>query len=324
MVKTTRRVKRVKRSKKQVHRARDRKTNRRHKTNRRRYTRRQRGGMLKAMAKRFAGEKLNPKGGPNYGGIEVLKVNIDDGVRYYIGNQPLNKYAESSNQSDRDYGKLITTYLTGLVVTPDTGKTFNGQLYLDQDNFDKFEAKFTTSASGAAASGDVRRVSPNDQIRLERMIGVQGQIKLHFGKTEYILSLSRPLIIQIPPNPGSKQNPVTQLIFLATEVTKPIEGTVPEITVEFVLKNDNISHCVMQMYEQECQINDRHDEFNHETPSIKNHIGISGFLSKNIISIGSDIIPLMDKLQKFANECEKSTLEDKISKMSIGAAAAAL
>jgi hypothetical protein len=274
--------------------------------------------MLKAMAKRFAGEKLNPKGGPNYGGIEVLKVNIDDGVRYYIGNQPLNKYAESSNQSDRDYGKLITTYLTGLVVTPDTGKTFNGQLYLDQDNFDKFEAKFATSASGAAASGDVRRVSPNDQIRLERMIGVQGQIKLHFGKTEYILSLSRPLIIQIPPNPGSKQNPVTQLIFLATEVTKPIERIVPEITVEFVLKNDDMARCAMQMYDTECQMNDSRDEFNNEKPSIKKYIMLSGFFKQNIIGIGSDIIPLMDKLERFANECASESLENKMGSMSVG------
>ena len=298
--------------------------------------------MLKAMAKRFAGEKLNPKGGPNYGGIEVLKVNIDDGVRYYIGNQPLNKYAESLNQSDRDYGKLITTHLNGLVVTPDTGKTFNGQLYLDQANFNKFEAKFAASgaaasgasgaaasgasgaaASGAAASEDVRRVSPNDQIRLERMIGVQGQIKLHFGKTEYILSLSRPTIIQIPPNPRSKQNPVTQLIFLATEVTKPIEGTVPEITVEFVLKNDDMARCAMQMYDTECQMNGSRDEFNNEKPSIKKYIMLSGFFKQNIIGIGSDIIPLMDKLERFAaNDCASQSLEDKMGSMSVGSESA--
>ena len=311
-------TRRVKRTKKQLHHG-------RRKTNRRRYTRRQRGGMLKAMAKRFAGEKLNPKGGPNYGGIEVLKVNIDDGVRYYIGNQPLNKYAESSNQSDRDYGQLITKYLIGLAVTHDTGKTFNGQLYLNQDNFDKFKAKFAASDSGAAASGaaaseDVRRVSPNDQIRLERMIGVQGQIKLHFGKTEYILSLSRPTIIQIPPNPISKQNPVTQLIFLATEVTKPIEGTVPEITVEFVLNNDDMARCAMQMYDTECQINGSRDEFNNEKPSIKKDIMLSGFFKQNIIGIGSDIIPLMDKLERFANECESESkpLEDRMGIMSVG------
>lgn len=317
MVKTTRRVKRIKRTKKHLQHVR-RKTNRRC----RRYTRRQRGGMLKAMAKMFAGEKLNPKGGPNYGGIEVLKVNLDDGVRYYIGNKPLNQYTESSNESDREYGKQITQYLTELVVTPDTGKTFNGQLYLDQANFDKFAAKFASGASvasAAAASEDVRRVSLNDQIRLER-IGVQGQIKLHFGNKEHILSLNKPLTIQIPPNPQSKQNPVTQLIFLATEVTKQIEGTVPEITVEFVLKNDDMARCAMGKYETECQMNGKHDEFNKEKPSIKKQLMLSGFFDKMIVGFGADIIPLMDKLTQFANDCESEskTLEDQMGSMSVG------
>jgi hypothetical protein len=179
------------------------------------------------------------------------------------------------------------------------------------------------AASGAAASEDVRRVSPNDQIRLERMIGVQGQIKLHFGKTEYILSLSRPIIIQIPPNPRSKQNPVTQLIFLATEVTKQIEGTVPEITVEFVLKNDDMARCAMQMYYTECQMNGSRDEFNNEKPSIKKYIMLSGFFKQNIIGIGSDIIPLMDKLERFAaNECASQSLEDKMGSISVGSESA--
>ena len=314
MVRATRRVKRVKRSKKQVHRAHGRKTYRRC----RRYTRRQRGGMFKAMAKKFAGEKLNPKGGPNYGGIEVLKVNLDDGVRYYIGNKPLNQYAESSNESDREYGQKITKYLTGLLVTPDTGKTFNGQLYLDQANFDKFAAKFDSVASVASVASE--DVSQNDQIRLERMTGVQGQIKLHFGNTEHILSLDKPLAIQIPRNPKSKQNPVTQLIFLATEETKPIEGVVPRITVEFVLKNDDMARCAMGKYETECQMNGSRDEFGKKKPSIKKDIMLSGFFRKNIIGIGSDIIPLMDKLEIFANECESESkpLEDRMGSMSVG------
>ena len=69
MVKATRRVKRVKRSKKQVHRARDRKTNRRHKTNRRRYTRRQRGGaIIKVCEKTHTGFFKNES---NASGIDI-------------------------------------------------------------------------------------------------------------------------------------------------------------------------------------------------------------------------------------------------------------
>jgi hypothetical protein len=179
------------------------------------------------------------------------------------------------------------------------------------------------SAAVAAAAAEDDAGSQNDQIRLERMTGVQGQIKLHFGGGEYILSLNQPLTIPIPPNPKSKQNPIRQLIFLLTEREKQIEGLVDEITFEIVLKNDDVSRCVMRRYEQECQIRGSPDEFNHKTPSIKNHIEFSRFFTKNIISIGSDIIPLMDELQKFANECDSVSLVSKISKMSIGSAAAA-
>ena len=152
----SRRVKRIKRTKKQVHHG-PRKTKHR----RQRHTIRQRGGMLKAFTKLVAGQKLNPRGGLNYGGIEVLKVVRDDGeVRYYIGNKPLKQYAESSNQYDRDYGNLITKKLTGLFVTPDNGKMFHDQLYLDQTNFDKFKAKFPSAAPAAVAPGAAASAAP--------------------------------------------------------------------------------------------------------------------------------------------------------------------
>lgn len=147
MVKASRRVKRIKRSKKQVHRAHGRKTNRR------RYTRRQRGGMgfFQSLVKRVSTEKLNPKNGPLYDGIEVFKVDLQDGARYYIGNQPLNQYLRSSIPTEIAYGKKIQKTLNGIDQMVDQGDTFKDQLFLDQVNFDKFQAKFP-AAAGAAAS----------------------------------------------------------------------------------------------------------------------------------------------------------------------------
>ena len=143
----TRRVKRIKRTKKQVQHGR-RKTNRR----RQRHTRRQRGGMLKSFAKFVGSENLNKRNGPLYDGIEVFKATVGGDVRYYIGNQSLDNYAESSNPQDVAYGKKIASKLQGLMGTVDTGKIFKGTIYLDQDNFDKFVKKFSDSASGAAGA----------------------------------------------------------------------------------------------------------------------------------------------------------------------------
>ena len=150
MVKTTRRVKRIRRTKKQVHHVR-RKTNRRHQMQK--HTRRQRGGMgfFQSFVKRVSTEKLNPKNGPLYDGIEVFKVDLQDGARYYIGNQPLIQYLRSSIPTEIAYGKKIQNALSGIDQMVDQGDTFKDQLFLDQVNFDKFQAKFP-AAAGAAAS----------------------------------------------------------------------------------------------------------------------------------------------------------------------------
>ena len=151
MVKASRRVKRIKRSKKQAHRAHGRKTNRRHQMQK--HTRRQRGGMgfFQSFVKRVSTEKLNPKNGPLYDGIEVFKVDLQDGARYYIGNQPLIQYLRSSIPTEIAYGKKIQNALSGIDQMVDQGDTFKDQLFLDQVNFDKFQAKFP-AAAGAAAS----------------------------------------------------------------------------------------------------------------------------------------------------------------------------
>lgn len=94
MVKATRRVKRVKRSKKQVHRARDRKTNRRHKTNRRRYTRRQRGGAIIKVCEKSGFDLLrNSKG---------ISISYNDVTQWFkIGTQPTISDLETFNGKTR-------------------------------------------------------------------------------------------------------------------------------------------------------------------------------------------------------------------------------
>lgn len=89
----TRRVKRVKRSKKQVHRARDRKTNRRHKTNHRRYTRRQRGGaIIKVCEKKGLFEAL----------ASGIDITYDDETHWFkIGTKPTILDLETFNGKKR-------------------------------------------------------------------------------------------------------------------------------------------------------------------------------------------------------------------------------
>ena len=81
-------TRRVKRTKRQSHHGR--KTKRHHKRHTR-ITKRQRGGMFKGFFKAIASNKLNAKGGPRYGGIEVFQADTDTGKRYYIGNRPINE-----------------------------------------------------------------------------------------------------------------------------------------------------------------------------------------------------------------------------------------
>ena len=141
-------TRRVKRSKKQVHRAHGRKTNRHRKTKRHsRITRRHQGGMLKSFAKLFT-KKMNEKGGPLYDGIEVFSP--EDNA-FHIGNQRLDAYDASSNPNDKVYADKIRFYLKAADI-----RHSNDMIVLDQTNFDKFVRAFasnTFNAPSAVASG---------------------------------------------------------------------------------------------------------------------------------------------------------------------------
>lgn len=278
----TRRSKFAKRSKKHLHHG-GRKTNRRHLRNATR-----RGGMMKAVAKKFFADRLNDRNGPLYDGIEVFKAIVDGKPRYYIGNRPLLAYERSGTSNDIDYGRNITRKLKGIKQQYiAAGGPFDGVVYLDQDGFDKFKAQFDSSSSSESDSAS--------GIQLER-ISEPGVMHLHFFGKTHRLMVGKPLEIVIPPNPSASQNPVKKLIFKGTMDDK--------VTVEFVLKKNSVSYCAMAMHDEKNSYEpSRREEFDYSIPSIKKSLALTGFFSTNKIKIDDQIIHIIDEIQRHAIEC---------------------
>ncbi len=142
-------TRRVKRSKKQVHRARDRKTNRR----RQRHTRRHQGGMFKSFAKFVGTKTINPKGGQLYDGIEVFSPGENV---FHIGNRRLDAYDASTDPNDRVYADKIRFYLKAAGI-----QHRNDMIVIDQSNFDKFVAAFASNKFvPTAAAAPVASAAP--------------------------------------------------------------------------------------------------------------------------------------------------------------------
>lgn len=160
---TKRRVKRVRRTRKQSNRVRGRKTCNRH----------NRGGMFKFMASTKT-EDSNPKDGNKYNGIEVWIVKMDDGARYYIGNRPLQTYLQSSNPADRVYGTKIETALQGIQykTSPVDAKVGADMIYLDEAQFMQFKMSFKKEAKPL---GGVQPISAQDNVQ-RQIINLQNQI----------------------------------------------------------------------------------------------------------------------------------------------------
>jgi hypothetical protein len=353
----TRRVKRIKRSKKHVHRARGRKTNHR----RRRHTRRQTGGAQRPIvSKTHTGflktesnasgidityddaTKMFKIGSADYATVDAL-ARFKGAARYTRAVQILTDLGIITTALDHPqfiafsalYCKgvqgeqcdAIMTACKGIiedslsdaanaiiafpavsdVVTPLAVARW-GQDQLDQRKRNAIArgvGLLPMHAPAVVVESESERVSLNDRIRLERT-GVKGQINLHYGPVTRNLILNQPVSFTIPNNPGSRQNPVTALIFLGTET-----GTGADITVEFMLNLDQpMARCAMKRYEEECARFSRRDEFDHEKLSIKISLILSAMVSSNEIGVGDQILPLIDKLQQFANDCEKEANED--------------
>ena len=353
----TRRVKRIKRSKKQVHRARGRKTNRR------RYTRRQRGGaIITVCEKTYTGiirsednasgiditydnvRKIFKIGSAEYKTVESLG-SFGGKLRYTRAVQTLTVLGITTTALDHpqfiafsalyckdvhdkqceqimtackgiiedslsDAANAIIAFpAVSVVVTPLAVAKWG------QDQLDKrkriavargVEAGLLPMHSPAVVV-ESERVSLNDRIRLER-IGVKGKLLLYYGPVTRDLIVDKPVSFEIPNNPKYPQyiQPVTALRFLGTE-----QGTEADITVEFMLNLDQpMALCAMKRYEDECVRFRRHDEFDHEKLSIKISLRLTGFLASNTMGVGDQILPLIDKLQQFANDCAKEAKED--------------
>ena len=127
----TRRVKRIKHTKKHLQHGRRKTKHRR----RQRHTRRQQGGMfaLKGIVKMFT-KKINPRGGPLYDGIEVFST--DDNT-FNIGNQRLDEY-DASRELDKIYADKIRFYLTTAKIEFD----HDDMIVLNKPEFEKFVGAF--------------------------------------------------------------------------------------------------------------------------------------------------------------------------------------
>jgi hypothetical protein len=298
---TSRRVKRGKRSKKYLHHG-------CRKTSRRRYTRIQRiqrGGKMHSVCKSTGFFK---KSG--------ITITYDDETQMYtIGSKP---YAQLS---DEKYGNALIKLKEMFQLVPMNDA---GYINLNQSQFDQFaelycknkstdkQCEFITgfrppAAAAAPAPASDERVSIKDAIKLIRTTDVGGRLGLNvqfFGKP-HILLVDKPLEIDVPPNPNSRQNPITKLIFR-------VNGD--NINVEFVLKKDVFSYCAMARYDDPSFIDI--NDLNFGIPHIRKTIFFGNqlkteIISNNEVSIGDQIIPIMDKIQKYANECatEPDTME---------------
>ena len=275
----TRRVRRIKRTKRQSHHGR--KTKRHHKRDNR--TNKRHSGGMKSFAKMFT-DRLNPRGGRLYGGIEVFKGVAADGVaRYYIGNRPIAEYEASTMPADKAYGKLIRSKLTGIDHFVDAGSTFTGITFMDKANFDKFEAKFHPAA--AAADAD----EPNRGVILENVPG-SGKMILHFGPTSHDLMPDRPLKIRIP-SPPSGNSPVKELIFL---------GNASGINVTFMMEKTKTTYCALWTYDRRTQYTNT-DQINYAVPSITKPLVLK---SERRNDITGQIINMIDQLADASNGCD--------------------
>jgi hypothetical protein len=193
----TRRVKRIKRSKKHVHRARGRKTNHR----RRRHTRRQTGGEI-TVCKRTGSDFL--------GTAKGIAITYDTVAKTYtVGNQPYEKL------------KTMPRYETAISILDDrtlsTGSNYSlvsGKLILTQDQFNKFKSKYCVfigtpccdvitafkppvaaaapaPAAAAAPVAEVPKMSPNVLMINDSIIayknnkGIMRSVTVDRSKTNY-------------------------------------------------------------------------------------------------------------------------------------------
>lgn len=257
--------------------------------------------MLKAFRTYSEGWKIKTeKGDPTYDGIQVRVRPTSSGENeYLIGNDSLQGY----ERRDPEYGEKIRKHIMAANQTMDrSNKNFfldykgvepislnpATQIILNQKQFDAFSASASASAPASAAPEPETAV-----FALENGPVGSGTMLLYFDGRPKQFKMDKPLEIQIPPNPKSKQNPVSKLIFL---------GNRDEITVQFVLKPDAMSYCAMARYDKVNQWSpSRENEFNYKVPSITKQLTLAKKGKKE--GLDSQILPMIDNLTSYANDC---------------------
>jgi hypothetical protein len=250
---------------------------------------------MRGFLKSLATDRINPRRGPRYEGIEVFKAVVGGEPRYYIGSRPISSYKQF-DQSGRDrnpvdsmYGDLIRSKLNGLESEVSVGGAFDGVTFLNQEQFDKFEKKFPPAPSSAAAAAEEDEPNPNRRVILENVPG-SGKMILHFGPTSDDLTPDRPLKIPIR-SPPSGNSPVNELIFL---------GNASGITVTFVMNKNETTYCALWTYDRRTQHLNT-DQIDYEVPSITKPLVLK---NEHQNDITDQIIPIIDQLVEASNGCD--------------------
>jgi ribosomal protein L12E/L44/L45/RPP1/RPP2 len=284
----TRRVKRIKRTKKQVHRARGRKTNHR----RRRHTQRQTGGMMRGFAKMFT-TKINARNGTLYDGIEVFSP---EAGAFHIGSRSLYAYDASSTPDDKVYVAKIRFYLKAAGIQHD-----NDMIVLNQVDYDKFVKAFAsntfvpTAASAAAVDSAGAAEADDSERNFELQLNTKGTPVLVFKDKQYEIKPGNPIIIK----PEYQHDVLQNLVFL--------ESTAPnKLTVTYTLKKTAEAYCAMSMFKGHVEdassslISDNF-EFKFEIPCITQTIKTFLATKGQPFKFGDQVIPILDKINAYAD-----------------------
>jgi hypothetical protein len=221
----TRRVKRIKRSKKHVHRARGRKTKRHN-----RITRRHQGGMFKGIMKALFTKQINPKGGDLYDGIEVFSTKDD---MYHIGSRRLDEY---KSVDDKQYAEKIIFYLNKASIQLDPSDP-TGMVILNQADFEEFaKASQLKDFVPRAAAASVASAAPVAEKPDSKKIFIEST-GVQFGTNFKPWGVSNTCEFSDDENPC-----FTQYVFTKHKNPKLVN-------VKYVMPMDAKTYCALAEYE---------------------------------------------------------------------------
>lgn len=325
MVKATRRVKRVKRSKKQVHHGR-RKTNRRHKTNRRRYTRRQRGGRIITVCEKthtgFFKTESNASGidimyddethmfkigSAHYETVESLR-SFKGAARYERAVSVLNRMGETSTQLNwYNFARFANMYcpnaadpqcaqITAFVDShrssriEDKNPTVVGRIIQDsikygQNDNKHSDASFKNSLGSSGASG---AAAPDDTDSRKILLNEQG-VKFRGFIHKWMGE-----VCEI----DHDAEPFTKYVFTMNKTSSP-----PSVSIKYVMSSNAKTFCALAKYQMEgSRVYDFKIDFSLFSPSLTLTLHAKDANPWDITS-EFDLVPTT--ISRFYDSCEQ-------------------